>query len=105
MWSRTDHCVFEPENPGGKNWSSRNADPAARVLESLLGVHAPPGDEFGSHSAILNQWAMSSSKLATLVPVWLGAGSVAGSLNFHCTLLPDAPALEKNFAVGSACPI
>jgi len=44
-------------------------------------------------------------KFATLLPSCAGAGSVAGSENFHRMFEPDEPVREKNSAVGSACPM
>jgi|SRR6516165_620454 len=106
MWRSALHCVFDPLIPGGKNCSSRKAAPAVDgSFASLFATQGPYGFEFGSQRARPIQNAMYSSKLATLLPSCMGAGSVAGSWNFHRMLLPESPAVEKNRTVGSACPM
>jgi hypothetical protein len=72
------------------------------VFESLFGMHDPNGFEVGSHNRRLSQNVGNSSKFATELPLWVGVGSVAGSLNLHFRWLAEPGVDEKNFIAGSA---
>jgi hypothetical protein len=79
------------------------------AFESLIGLHAACGYEFGLHSAIENHGAIdNSNQCVTSLPGVPTVGAAAGScpsVSVHVTSFPDPGLSDRKVRSGSSCPM